>query len=73
MNNEMSWDERRDLEEQRQKALKEFVQGCRARGMSLDEMKAELRAANVRMKNLNEEGFTLEQAEEIILKEEEER
>ncbi len=51
-------------------ALKLYVQECRAEGMSVDEIKAELKRCWLRVQNLTEEGFTLEQAEEIVLKEE---
>jgi len=51
-------------------ALKLYIRECRAAGMSVDEIKAELKRAWLRMQNLTEEGFTIEQAEEIILKEE---
>jgi hypothetical protein len=47
-----------------------IVRQCTAAGMSADEIEAGLKRCWLRMQNLAEEGFTFDQAKEIILKEE---
>jgi hypothetical protein len=69
MNNEMSDDEQREIGKKRDAALKQyFGEAVRELGMSQEEI--ENSRIYRRMMSLQAEGFTLEQAEEIFLKEE---
>jgi len=70
----MSDEERRDIEEKYHKGLEELARAAKAMGMSFEEVEADLRAELTRLKirigNLTKEGFTLEQAKEILEMEE---
>ena len=64
MNEEMS-----DNEKKYRAGMELFLDAAQEMGMSQEEILAEVRRHYTRMENLTEEGFTIDQADQIILKE----